>query len=199
MAAVASSRLNHRAENLLAVTETAAMFEPLNAVICDGSTEVFEALETGEPRKMMTQTGRFLHVQVSEMDSDRATEREGKVLMFRDVSDVERAQAEVRANERMLRTLIDHSVNGIIRLRWENDANGAPSSLQCVFANSAAARFLTTEQEDLVGASCGRNCEAGNECHEPGGLGGSYKRISARGQSERQNGCRSPACDWRRW
>lgn len=145
--------LNHRAENLLAVTETAAMFEPLNTVICDGSTEVFEALETGEPRKMMTQTGRFLHVQVSEMDSDKATEREGKVLMFRDVSDVERAQAEVRANERMLRTLIDHSVNGITRLRWEDGEDDKPGQLKCIFANSAAARFLTTEKEDLVGAS----------------------------------------------
>ena len=55
--------LNRRAESLLAVTETSAMFEPLNTVICDGSTEVFEALDTGEPRKMMTATGRFLHVQ----------------------------------------------------------------------------------------------------------------------------------------
>jgi len=151
--------LNHRAEALLAVTETAAMFEPLNAVICDGSTEVFEALDTGEPRKMMTQTGRFLHVQVSEMDSDKATEREGKVLMFRDVSDVEKAQAEVRANEKMLRTLIDHSVNGIVRFRWEkeNEKEGDEDSeskfLQCIFANSAAARFLTTSQEELVGAS----------------------------------------------
>ncbi len=145
--------LNHRAETLLAVTETAAMFEPLNTVICDGSTEVFEALETGEPRKMMTQTGRFLHVQVSEMDSDRATEREGKVLMFRDVSDVERAQAEVRANERMLRTLIDHSVNGIIRLRWEEIGDDGPPELRCIFANAAAARFLTTSQDKLVGAT----------------------------------------------
>ena len=72
------------------------MFSPLNAVICDGSTEVFEALDTGEPRKMMTQTGRYLHVQVSEMAGNGATDRSGKVLMFRDVSDVEKAQAEVR-------------------------------------------------------------------------------------------------------
>ena len=98
--------LNRRAESLLSITETSAMFEPLNDVICDGSTEVFEALETGEPRKMMTLTGRFLHVQVSEMNSEQENDRKGKVLMFRDVSDVEKAQAEVRANEQMLRTLI---------------------------------------------------------------------------------------------
>ena len=38
--------------------------------------------------------------------------------MFRDVSDVERAQIEVRNNEKLLRTLIDHSVNGIVRFGW---------------------------------------------------------------------------------
>jgi diguanylate cyclase (GGDEF)-like protein len=52
-----------------------------------------------------------------------------------------------------LRTLIDHSVNGIIRLRWMEDEDDKSGQLQCVFANSAAARFLTTEQEELVGAS----------------------------------------------
>jgi len=144
--------LNHRAETLLAISETAAMFEPLNSVICDGSTEVFEALDTGEPRKMMTATGRFLHVQVSEMDVTDRTAGKGKVLMFRDVSDVEKAQAEVRASERMLRTLIDHSVNGIIRLRWKDGDGKKDRQLRCIFANAAAARFLTTERDDLEGS-----------------------------------------------
>jgi diguanylate cyclase (GGDEF)-like protein/PAS domain S-box-containing protein len=144
--------LNRRAEALLAISETAAMFEPLNAIICDGSTEVFEAMATGEPRKMMTSTGRFLHVQVSEMNSPGTTERKGKVLMFRDVSDVEKAQAEVRANERLLRTLIDHSVNGIIRMRWEQAEKTGQRELRCIFANAAAAKFLTTDSDELVGA-----------------------------------------------
>ena len=144
--------LNHRAESLLSVSETSAMFEPLNSVICDGSTEVFEALDTGEPRKMMTATGRFLHVQVSEMDATDRTDGKGKVLMFRDVSDVEKAQAEVRANERLLRTLIDHSVNGIIRLRWEENDSEDERELRCIFANAAAGRFLTIERDELVGS-----------------------------------------------
>ena len=140
--------LNHRAEQLLSVSETSAMLAPLDSVICDGSTEVFEALESGKPRKMMTSTGRFLHVQVSSMSSQDETTDRGKVLMFRDVSDVEKAQAEVRANERLLRTLIDHSVNGIIRLRWDDHDDGT-RDLRCIFANAAAARFLDTESEKL--------------------------------------------------
>ena len=143
--------LNHRAEVLLDITETSALREPLLAILGENSPEVFEALESGEPRKMMTNTGRFLHVQVSPMNSSRPSLREGKVLMFRDVSDVERAQAEVRANERLLRTLIDHSVNGILRLRWSGADGEKSGELQCIFANAAAARFLGIAQEEFVG------------------------------------------------
>ena len=143
--------LNHRAEHLLDISETAALLEPLDMIMGDGSTQVFEALETGEPRKMMTSTGRFLHVQVSPMASTRPSFRDGKVLMFRDVSDVERAQAEVRANEALLRTLIDHSVNGILRLRWETVQTENGKELRCIFANAAAERFLSTKREELVG------------------------------------------------
>jgi diguanylate cyclase (GGDEF)-like protein len=138
---------------LLDITETSALLEPLSIVLGGDSPEVFEALETGEPRNMMTATGRYLHVQVSDMASTRASCRDGKVLMFRDVSDVEKAQAEVRASEAMLRTLIDHSVNGIIRLRLVQHEGEREAKLRCVFANAAAALFLHMERDDLVDCS----------------------------------------------
>jgi diguanylate cyclase (GGDEF)-like protein len=140
--------MNRGAEHLLDVSETSAIMEPLSIVLGGENPEVFEALESGQPRKMMTNTGRFLHVQASRMSGDRASLREGTVLMFRDVSDVEKAQAEVRANEKLLRTLIDHSVNGILRLRWSGD--DASPGLQCIFANAAAGRFLGVDREQLV-------------------------------------------------
>jgi len=141
--------MNRGAERLLDVSETSALMEPLSIVLGGSSPEVFEALESGEPRKMMTNTGRFLHVQASRMDSSRTSLREGTVLMFRDVSDVEHAEAEVRASEKLLRTLIDHSVNGILRLRWSEEEGSR--QLQCIFANAAAGRFLGIDREALVG------------------------------------------------
>ena len=142
--------LNQGAEKLLDITETAALLEPLNLVFGEESPEVFEALETGEPKKMMTSTGRFLHVQVSPMTSDKPSSRDGKVLMFRDVSDVERAQAEVRTSEKLLRTLIDHSVNGILRLRWIEEDDEDFRKLRCIFANAMAGKFLNADRDDLV-------------------------------------------------
>ena len=178
--------LNHQAEALLAVSETSAMFEPLNTVICDGSTEVFEALDTGEPRKMMTQTGRFLHVQVSEMDGQGESDRLGQVLMFRDVSDVEKAQAEVRANERLLRTLIDHSVNGIIRLRWSDEEDAEERELRCIFANAAAARFLTASEKELVGFSGDEVVKLATNAMQPedsADLSNEFRRAAKAGDS----------------
>jgi diguanylate cyclase (GGDEF)-like protein len=145
--------LNRGAEALLDITETSALLEPLSVVLGGESPEIFEALDSGEPRNMLTATGRYLHVQVSDMASTRASLSDGKVLMFRDVSDVEKAQAEVRASEAMLRTLIDHSVNGIIRLRWIKSDDESEAKLRCAFANAAAARFLNMECDDLI--DCG--------------------------------------------
>ncbi len=144
--------LNHTAESMLSVSEAQALRTPLNTLFGTGALEVYEALESGEPRKMMTSTGRFLHVQVSAIDSNRSSARGGRVLMFRDVSDVERAQSEVRKNEELLRTLVDHSVNGIVRFAWVDDEDGN-RQLRSIFANAAAVRFLTSNADDLVGCS----------------------------------------------
>ncbi len=140
--------LNHTAERMLSITEAQALRAPLKELFGTGAFEVYEAIDTGEPQKMMTTTGRFLHVQASRIDSNRATVRGGQVLMFRDVSDVEKAQSEVRKNEKLLRTLIDHSVNGIVRFAWEVTGDGG-RELRSVFANAAAGRFLGVAVDDI--------------------------------------------------
>ena len=142
--------LNHGAEALLNMTETEALRAPLGDLFGDGSTCVLEVLDTGKPQKMMTETGRFLHVQVSPINATGSSARGGQVLMFRDVSDVERAQGEVRASEKLLRTLIDHSVNGIIRLRWVQDDEAGKRVLRVIFANAAAGKFLAVAADDLI-------------------------------------------------
>jgi len=144
--------LNRTAERMLAVDEAQALRTPLEKLFGDDAPEVFHALDTGEPQKMMTATGRFLHVQVSEIASNRTSVKGGQVLMFRDVSDVEKAQSEVRKNEKLLRTLIDHSVNGIIRFSWTTGEDGE-QKLRSIFANAAASRFLDSDADELVDCS----------------------------------------------
>ena len=145
--------LNRGAESLLSVRESGVFRQSLSKLFGDELPEVHEALDSGEPRKLMTSSGRFLHVQVSRIASGTSTMRAGSVMMFRDVSDVEKAQAEVRNSEKLLRTLFDHSVNGLVRLRWHKDKDDGSLALRCVSANAAAAGFLNSDSDKLVGQS----------------------------------------------
>ncbi|MDH4314017.1 MAG: diguanylate cyclase [Gammaproteobacteria bacterium] len=144
--------LNHGAESLLKISEKDALRSSLDSVFGDDVPEIRLALDTGKPQKIMTNTGRFLHLQVSNIEPGKAVSRGGRVLMFRDVSDVEKAQKEVLSSERLLRTLIDHSVNGILRLRWVFDDKG-DRDLRCIFANAAAGRFLRAESDMMIDRS----------------------------------------------
>jgi len=139
--------LNHGAELMLNVVEADALRESLDSVFGEEVPEIHEALNTGKPQKMLTNTGRFLHLQVSPITANNNAARTGRVLMFRDVSDVEKAQKEIRSSEKLLRTLVDHSVNGIIRMRWLGDND--EKSLRVIFANAAAGRYLDTDPENM--------------------------------------------------
>jgi len=144
--------LNHGAEALLNISEHDALRESLEAVFGEDVPEVYAALNTGEPQKMLTNTGRFLHLQVTPISTNKSLARTGRVLMFRDVSDVERAQREIQSSEKLLRTLIDNSVNGILRFRWVRDEQG-DQALECIFANSAAGSFLSEAPNSLINCS----------------------------------------------
>jgi diguanylate cyclase (GGDEF)-like protein len=152
--------LNRGAELLLNMEESDALRKPLDSVLGDEAMEVHIALDTGEPQKMLTHSGRFLHVQATPIATNNAAARNANVVMFRDVSDVEKAQREVLNSEKLLRTLIDHSVNGILRLRWViDDVPGATKELRCIFANAAAGRYLGCESEDMIDRDAGELIE----------------------------------------
>ncbi len=143
--------LNHGAESLLSISEAAALKKTLSLLFASDMPEIQKALDTGQPQKLMTNTGRFLHVQASSISGKGGSINSGRVLMFRDVSDVEKAQKEIRSSEILLRTLVDHSADGILRLRWGVKNGG--NALNCIFANTAAGRFLHMNPADLIGWS----------------------------------------------
>lgn len=146
--------LNHGAERLLNISENEALRVSIDGVFGDDVPEVHAALDTGMPQKMMTYTGRFLHLQVTPIATKKTGTGRGRVLMFRDVSDVENAQREVQNSEKLLRTLIDHSVNGIIRMSWISaDDSYDNRELRCIFANAAAGRILQTNPDEMIHCS----------------------------------------------
>ncbi|MGI9203456.1 MAG: diguanylate cyclase domain-containing protein [Woeseiaceae bacterium] len=146
--------LNHGAELLLKKAEADVLRQPLDSVFGADASEVHDAIDTGLPQKMLTTSGRFLHIQVTPIATNNAIASNASVVMFRDVSDVENAQKEVLDSERLLRTLVDHSVNGIVRLRWFNEGDEPGTrTLRCIFANAAAGRYLNTDSHTLTDAT----------------------------------------------
>ena len=126
-----------------------ALHQPLHSQLGDGWAEVYTALDTGKSQRMVTKTGRVLHVQVSVIAGSGASGSGSQLLMFRDVSDVEKAHSEAKSSEKMLQTIIDQSANGIVRLRWLQ-VDDDKRQLRVIFANAAAGRFLNVDAKQLV-------------------------------------------------
>ncbi|MBT8077404.1 MAG: diguanylate cyclase [Gammaproteobacteria bacterium] len=175
--------LNRGAELLLDIKEKEALRASLDSLFGADVQEVHQALDTGKPQKMLTTTGRFLHLQVTPISTNKAATRSGRVLMFRDVSDVEKAQKEVRSSEKLLRTLIDHSVNGIMRLRWIGIDDHR--FLRCIFANAAAAKHLEVDSEFLLDRDANdvmRLAVSGMDTHEAARLLREFQQATESGE-----------------
>ena len=147
--------LNPSAERMLFVTEASALRQPLHSQLGEGRAEVFAALDSGRTKKMVTKSGSVLHVQVSVIKGSGPSGSDCQLLMFRDVTDVEKAHSEVQDSEKMLQTIIDQSANGIVRFRW-SQAQDNKKQLRVIFANAAAGRALDVDAKLLVGEGAGR-------------------------------------------
>jgi diguanylate cyclase (GGDEF)-like protein/PAS domain S-box-containing protein len=75
----------------------------------------------------------------------------GHVFLLRDVTEQERTLAALRESEALVRGIVDHSPNGILRLRPCRAPDGDVRDFECVFANAAAAEQLGRDVAALVG------------------------------------------------
>lgn len=110
------------------------------------------ALAEDSDRTLAVQTpeGRRIEVALSPIRNARGRVQ-GRVVLLRDVTERERTLAALRENEALVRGIVEHSPNGILRLRPTRGPDGAVRDFDCVFANGAAAAQIGREQADLVG------------------------------------------------
>ncbi len=76
-------------------------------------------------------------------------QNQGTVVVCRDVTERKEALKALADSEHLIRSLVEHSSNGI--LRFARDARNDGHKFRCTFANRAAERFLQSGSGTLVG------------------------------------------------
>jgi diguanylate cyclase (GGDEF)-like protein len=99
-----------------------------------------------------SETGRVLEVEVVTIRG-RGSRRRGRLLVLRDVTEARAMEEALRESERLVRTLLDRSPDGILRVRHLPGSQDEPDSYLCLLANEAAERILGVPEGRLTGRS----------------------------------------------
>ena len=136
---------NRAAEKLLGAREAELVARRLR-----GETPVVaairECVESGIMQQLAADNGRHYEVRRSAIRTARRDQR-GQIVVCRDVTERHKAQDRLAKSERLLRTLVDNSSNGILRLRHTDEED----VFRCVFANRAAERYIGLPARRIVG------------------------------------------------
>jgi diguanylate cyclase (GGDEF)-like protein/PAS domain S-box-containing protein len=101
----------------------------------------------------LTQTVRMNSDRYFELNSAPLTgpagQDQGTVVVCRDVTERKRALRALADSEHLIRSLVEHSSNGI--LRFARDTRDSEKKFRCTFANRSAERFLQSGNGTLVG------------------------------------------------
>ncbi len=107
-----------------------------------------KALASSSP---LTHGGRRYEVRKSDVLADDGSRR-GQTIICRDITTEQQARDELSTNEQLMRTIVEQSSEGIVRLHGEPTNPQDPSMIyRCVFANGAAAEWAGVEKSALEG------------------------------------------------
>ena len=104
----------------------------------------------GAPVACEAADGSALELSASPIQASRGAQS-GRVVLLRDVTQRRRAEAALRESEALVRSLVEHSPNGILRLRPVRGPEADIKDFECTFANPAAAAYIGRPQAELVG------------------------------------------------
>jgi len=139
---------NNPAEDLLKAPEK----DLIGQKLWEGIPEAKAILDHSKDRDL-TQTLRMQADRYYELNSaplvGPSGQNQGTVVVCRDVTERKRALRALADSEHLIRTLVEHSSNGILRFARDEKKGSAP--FRCTFANKAAEQYLQRDGGSLVG------------------------------------------------
>ena len=116
--------------------------------------EAQSILDHGKDRDL-TQTVRMEADRYFELNSapliGPSGQNQGTVVVCRDVTERKQTLRALADSEHLIRSLVEHSSNGILRFARDSRASADGGRFRCTFANRAAERFLQSGNGTLVG------------------------------------------------
>jgi len=144
-------RLNQAATRLLTFPATGALGQTLDAILVGAPQLRSLAMRSGEVHEEVAVDGdRHRSVSFQPLYS-RSGEYRGRTLTIRDITERRQSELALRESETLLRSIVEHSPNGVIRLRPLFSASSTSLDFECTFANPAAGYYLGIDHKDLVG------------------------------------------------
>jgi diguanylate cyclase (GGDEF)-like protein/PAS domain S-box-containing protein len=139
---------NQPAQVLLNGSERSLVGQKLWEDLPEAQAVLNHARDRDLTQTIRMQSDRFFELNSAPLRSPSGRDQ-GTVVVCRDVTERKRALRALADSEHLIRSLVEHSSNGI--LRFARDMGDSEERFRCTFANRAAERFLRSGNATLVG------------------------------------------------
>jgi diguanylate cyclase (GGDEF)-like protein/PAS domain S-box-containing protein len=139
---------NQPAQTLLNGSEQSLLGQKLWEDLPEAQAVLNHARHRDLTQTIRMQSDRFFELNSAPLKSPSGRDQ-GTVVVCRDVTERKRALRALADSEHLIRSLVEHSSNGI--LRFAHDSQDQDQKFRCTFANRAAERFLHSGNGTLVG------------------------------------------------
>ncbi|MDH4316382.1 MAG: diguanylate cyclase [Gammaproteobacteria bacterium] len=139
---------NQPAQVLLKGSERSLLGQKLWEDLPEAQAVLNHARDRDLTQTIRMQSDRFFELNSAPLKSPSGRDQ-GTVVVCRDVTERKRALRALADSEHLIRSLVEHSSNGI--LRFARDSRDSEQKFRCTFANRAAERYLHSGNGTLVG------------------------------------------------